>query len=140
MSGRHPHSLPLTDGQLEVLQRMADGQTQLEIAQDLRLSRMAVTSRLSQARLKLNANTLHHAIARGYQEKILFPPTFRKPAAAPLKASWSNPLEGHKVVLRSTLGGLLCECGKLIPGETKKKREEAHRVHKGEIVAEREAS
>jgi DNA-binding CsgD family transcriptional regulator len=54
---------PLTPQEINVLQRLADGMQQAEVAKDMHVSVNTVKTYVSTARLKLNGYTTLHAIA-----------------------------------------------------------------------------
>ncbi|MEU0163250.1 LuxR C-terminal-related transcriptional regulator [Streptomyces sp. NPDC006261] len=63
-----------TEHELAVLRLLAQGRTQVEIAQALRIRPETVGRLLNRARIILRARTLPHAVARGYETGLLRPP------------------------------------------------------------------
>ena len=67
----HSVDSELTGREQEVLLRLADGDTEKEIAADLRLSPHTVHSHGGRLRLKLAARNKAHAVAIGFRKRLL---------------------------------------------------------------------
>ncbi|PVC80706.1 hypothetical protein DBP19_35880 [Streptomyces sp. CS090A] len=63
-----------TEHELAALRLLAQGHTQVEIAQTLRIRPETVGLLLNRARILLRARTLPHTVARGYETGLLSPP------------------------------------------------------------------
>ena len=64
---------PLAPQHRHVLRMLADGKTAQEIAEHLHKTEKAVRTVMQEARRRLGARTMPHAIARAYDEGVLVP-------------------------------------------------------------------
>jgi DNA-binding NarL/FixJ family response regulator len=68
---------PLTERHVEILDRMARGETRLEIAQALGLSENTVRSHTKELYKRLGVNDRAHAVAVAVREAVILPPSAR---------------------------------------------------------------
>jgi len=72
---------PLTERQVEILDRMARGEARPEIARALGLSESTVRSHTKELYKRLGVNERAHAVAVGVREAVILPPSARTPTA-----------------------------------------------------------
>ena len=72
---------PLTERQVEILNRMAHGEARPEIARALGLSESTVRSHTKELYKRLGVNERAHAVAVGLREAAILPPSARTPTA-----------------------------------------------------------
>lgn len=65
------HGLGLTNRELEVLECLAEGMTQKETAEELKLSYTTVQNYTVMARIRLNAVNVAHAVTIGFRRGFL---------------------------------------------------------------------